>query len=73
MSTCEKCWRDAHSNPYEVSATYRALIDLRDAEGRGCTPEEQAGPDATPRVSCGGRLTRHQYTKQCMVVEHSGR
>ncbi|MFA4971183.1 MAG: hypothetical protein WC683_01125 [bacterium] len=65
MSTCEKCWADAHRDaPEDVSARYARLIEER--RGRQCTPEEQAGPDATVCPQC-GRRTCHQWTGECMV------
>lgn len=65
MSSCEKCWSDAHSGyPYcDVAGNYRRLIEERRASP--CTPEEQAGPDATECPKCKTR-TCHQYTGQCM-------
>jgi len=63
MSGCEKCWRDAHGDPYEsVTSRYHELLAIRN-----CTPEEQAGPDAAPCVECGGRMVRHQWTGECMA------
>src|SRR6185369_1305212 len=67
MSACEKCWRDAHFGPDGsdgVADRYRELMDERKATP--CTPEEQAGPDATDCSAC-GRRTRHQYTSECMA------
>jgi hypothetical protein len=45
---------------------YRALIRERDAAGIRCTPEEQAGPDATLCEKC-NRMTRHQHCRICMA------
>ena len=57
MASCEKCWKDSRSNPEE----YRRLVKQRD-----CTPEEQAGEDATECSVC-KRITVHQYCHICMV------
>jgi len=56
MSSCEKCWADAGG----VAERYSVLI-----EKRNCTPEEQAGPDASKCPLC-GRMTLHQYTREPM-------
>ena len=64
MSSCEKCWRDAHVGPYTcVADEYRRLIEERQRDP--CTPEEQAGPDATTCPTC-NRKTLHQWTKEPM-------
>jgi len=61
MSCCEKCWSDAHRSPYDsVAELYEILV-----KKSKCTPEEQAGKDATKCDSC-NRKTRHQWTKECM-------
>jgi len=61
MSACERCWRDAHRDPYlDGVDEYRRLIATRD-----CTPEEQAGPDAGECPMC-HRDTIHQHTGMCM-------
>ena len=57
MASCEKCWRDSNGNPDE----YHRLIG-----SRYCTPEEQAGEDATICPKCNKR-TVHQYAKVCMI------
>lgn len=68
MSTCEKCWIDANRvalfSGSNVSDEYRRLLDERRGKRR-CTPEEQAGPDATVCDAC-GRRSRHQFTGECM-------
>jgi hypothetical protein len=59
MPSCEKCWRDAHGDSKE----YRRLI----SSGKvACTPEEQAGPEATLCPRC-QRMTRHQGCRVCMI------
>lgn len=64
MSACERCWRDAHRGPqFSVAEEYERLLDERGPDG--CTPEEQAGPDATECAKC-GRRTLHQHTRECM-------
>jgi len=60
MAACEKCWRDAGGNPYE----YERLLVLR--KGNACTPEEQAGDDATNCPTC-KRRTVHQYAHVCTL------
>jgi len=60
MSACEKCWKDAGGDP----DTYHELLELRRANP--CTPEEQAGPDATKCNIC-NRIVRHQVTGECMA------
>lgn len=65
MSACEKCWRDAHRGPqFDVADEYRRLIEER--RDHPCTPEEQAGPDATECPTC-HRRTLHQITRECMT------
>lgn len=69
MASCEKCWRDsavARLYRADYEDPYGALIDQRDLAGMTCTPEEQAGPDATECPVCGLR-TVHQYAKVCMT------
>jgi len=75
MSSCEKCWRDAHRGPqYSVAEEYSRLIDER--KDTPCTPEEQAGPDAKVCPTC-TRKTLHQYTGEpmcgCPSKEWGGR
>lgn len=60
MSTCEKCWAETGGG-----AEYRELLLTREAAGRVCTPEEQAGPDAGECPTC-KRRTLHQYTSRPM-------
>jgi ribosomal protein L37E len=69
MASCEKCWGDAymriHTNPMKSQAEhYQDLIKERTGE-KACTPEQQAGQDATVCKKC-GRKTVHQYVKVCM-------
>lgn len=59
MSSCEKCWSDH----YVLGIDYGDLVKQREANP--CTPEEQAGPDATQCPTC-QRLTLHQSTGECM-------
>ncbi len=64
MSSCEKCWRDAHRGPYtNVAKEYGRLIGER--KYHPCSLVEQAGPDAGKCPSC-GRLTLHQHTGEPM-------
>lgn len=60
MPSCEKCWEDACGN----AEKYQELIKERKDDP--CTPEEQAGRDATYCEKC-NRETVHQYAKICMV------
>jgi hypothetical protein len=61
MSACEKCWRDAHTDPQvDGVERYRQLV-----KERNCTPEEQAGQEATQCPNC-KRLSVHQITFECM-------
>lgn len=62
LVSCEKCWRDAGGDPER----YRELLNARDKAGTRCTPEEQAGPDATECPGC-KRKTVHQLAKVCMT------
>jgi hypothetical protein len=66
MSTCEKCWTDAHRvYPYgDITEEYRRLIEAR--KDNPCTPEEQAGEEAGVCKLC-GRKARHQWTGECMA------
>ena len=65
MSSCEKCWSDALDSEDACQPDrYRELIELR--KGNPCTPEEQAGPDATECPEC-KRMSQHQITGQCMT------
>lgn len=67
MASCEKCWSDAYfsaqSNPMKgQSEHYHDLVQERNENP--CTPEEQAGQDATKCNQC-NRMTIHQYAKVC--------
>jgi len=68
MACCEQCWSDAHGlareRPGDVVEHYYRLLAER--KSNPCTPEEQAGPDATVCQRC-GRRTLHQYTRDCMA------
>lgn len=56
MSSCEKCWSDAHGD----AERYHELVKSRE-----CTPEEQAGEQAFRCPHC-RRLTIHMITKEPM-------
>lgn len=58
MSTCEKCWADS-----QFGGDYTKLLEER--KDHPCTPEEQAGPDATECPEC-HHLTLHQHTGEPM-------
>lgn len=62
MTSCEKCWIDAHGDADE----YTELVRERNESGNECTPEEQAGPDAGWCPIC-NRRTVHQVVERCMV------
>ena len=62
MASCEKCWVDSRRR----GVSYSTLLHERDADGETCTPEQQAGPDATKCPEC-GKQTVHQYAKVCMA------
>jgi len=59
VSSCEKCWRESGS-----AENYNALLESR--QDHPCTPEEQAGPDASECPLC-NRMVLHQHTGECMV------
>lgn len=68
MASCEKCWSDAywrtHSDPMKgQSEHYQDLV--RERKENPCTPEEQAGKDATECPIC-KRMTVHQFAKICI-------
>ena len=67
MPSCEKCWSDAHRGPqFSVAEEYWRLMEER--ADNPCTPEEQAGPEATKCPKC-NRMTLHQHCKECMNWE----
>ena len=72
MPSCEKCWSDAfdksYSDPFKDQADYyKILIDER--KDKPCTPEEQAGQDATICQKC-KQKTMHQINSDvCMNPE----
>lgn len=61
MPACERCWADSGGDADE----YRRTLDRRVGTNR-CTPEQQAGPNATKCVRC-RNLTAHQYCRVCML------
>lgn len=63
MSSCEKCWKDAHDGSGDAVRRYEMLSMER--KQNPCTPEEQAGVSATHCPSC-GRKTLHQHTSEAM-------
>lgn len=65
MSSCEKCWSDAHRfyRGAAESDGYTALLAQR--KDTPCTPEEQAGPEAGTCQKC-DRKTMHQHTGEAM-------
>lgn len=65
MPSCEKCWSDAHRGPmFSVAEEYHKLLAER--KDNPCTPEQQAGINATICPIC-DRFTVHQHCKICMV------
>lgn len=67
MPTCEKCWADSRMRAWNgEDLAYSNLVIERQRAGRVCTPEEQAGPDATECDAC-HRQTRHQHCGVCML------
>lgn len=67
MPACEKCWRDSARGPYSDHAEdYATLLRARTERGEACSPEDQAGPDATECQAC-QRVTVHQYAKVCTI------
>lgn len=66
MSTCEKCWSDAHlmGGGESVADNYSRLIHQR--KGAPCSPEQQAGEGAKKCAEC-GRAAVHVYTGECMA------
>jgi hypothetical protein len=58
MSACEKCWRDSRYDD-----NYSEIVASR--ASNPCTPEEQAGPDASQCPGC-QRYTLHQHTGEPM-------
>lgn len=67
MASCEKCWRDSRRAEYEGDhMAYQRLLRERDARGEQCTPEQQAGEDASECPIC-KRMTVHQYAEVCMI------
>ena len=67
MPSCEKCWGDSYLRALtsfkDQSECYHDLIQERNS--KPCTPEEQAGSDASICPEC-HRKTIHQYAKVCM-------
>ena len=58
MTICEKCWQESFSVD-----DYRELVESRNDDP--CTPEEQAGLDASKCPTC-KRWALHQHTRECM-------
>ena len=59
MASCERCWELSGGN----ADRYAELIKVNK-----CTPEEQAGREASKCPKC-GRMTVHQLVNVCMVPE----
>ena len=71
MPSCEKCWSDSHG-PFAGRGDYARLLAKRDALGHTCTPEQQAGPDATECPRC-HRMAAHQLCRVCVACGHDPR
>lgn len=66
MPSCERCWSDSAMARYHGDTdAYRRLLEQRGPNG--CTPEQQAGPDALECQRC-RRKTVHQFAGVCMVA-----
>jgi hypothetical protein len=57
MPSCERCWARSRGSVER----YRGLLKTEK-----CSPEDEAGPDATPCPKC-RRITVHQYARICMA------
>ena len=72
MARCEKCWSDARVQAKisrrSVSECYQDLLGTR--KDNPCSPEEQAGPDATECPEC-NRMTAHQHCRICMACGYN--
>jgi hypothetical protein len=65
MPSCEKCWGDAYTRSV-MSGQEQADIYAELLLVRNCTPEEQAGDEATRCPTC-KRMTIHAVTGECMA------
>ena len=66
MSACEKCWNDAFRMSCGNKSQPECYVELlTKRKDNPCTPEQQAGVDATICEKC-RRKTKHQYTGECM-------
>ncbi len=61
MSSCERCWKEANGN----ADRYHELLAIN-----RCSPEEQAGENATECPHC-HRLTVHQRVHYCVNLDCS--
>jgi hypothetical protein len=64
MPSCERCWADSALARY--MGDHDAYSRLLKERANGCTPEQQAGPEATKCPIC-HRKTLHQLCGICMV------
>ena len=71
MASCEKCWNDAytktHVSPMKSQAEHYTDL-VKERKDNPCTPEEQAGHDATECNKC-KRKTIHQYAHYYPVYQ----
>ena len=66
MPSCERCWSDSRMQDITgVGPTYQELLAARGPTG--CTPEQQAGPDARVCATCGRRAIHQVCTDWCMA------
>ncbi len=69
MPSCERCWADSRWGGLrgaDSAEEYGRLLKERD-----CTPEQQAGPDATKCDHC-KRMIVHQHAKVCVLCGREG-
>jgi len=68
MASCEKCWGDAylrtHTDPMKSQAEHYSDL-IKERKGNPCTPEQQAGEDATKCPKC-NKIAVHQMIEVCM-------
>lgn len=65
VPSCERCWADSRLATLSGDdGAYQRLLEQRGPSG--CTPEQQAGPDARKCPIC-QRMTVHQHVGECMV------
>lgn len=70
MASCEKCWGDAFLRSMYSSKDQADCYSelMKERLENPCSPEEQAGREATECTAC-GRRTVHQYAGICMNIK----